>query len=229
METGTWLQPQVYVVSDLLRMHDKQMVAHAARELRMAELADELPRGILEARDLVDEVARICLEQPGKKPETLSYEQWFYQLIRQELDRQCRLYVEERHRRVELAPREKTSDNESEGHDAERPLGLITSEIEPDESLPEHHIPDRDALPPDAAISGQELVGILQQEIKHWPADEQQVFELHFLVGFEAGEIAVIRGQSKMQVEATIGTIQSRLRQFMRVSISTGDCTRTPS
>ena len=56
-------------------------------------------------------------------------------------------------------------------------------------SLPEHHIPDRDALPPDAAISGQELVGILQQEIKHWPADEQQVFELHFLVGFEAGEI----------------------------------------
>ena len=110
------------------------MVAHAARELRMAELVDELPRGILEARDVVDEVARICLEQPGKKPETLSYEQWFYQLIRQELDRQCRLFAEERHRRVELAHQEKASDDESEGYDAERPLGLITSEIEPEES-----------------------------------------------------------------------------------------------
>jgi hypothetical protein len=47
-------------------------------------------------------------------------------------------------------------------------LGLITSEIEPEESLPEHHIPDQAALPPDAAVSGEELVAILQQEIKHW-------------------------------------------------------------
>ena len=106
METGTSSTTNVQVVSDLLREHDKQMVAHATRELRMAELADELPRGIIEARDVVDEVARICLEQPCKKPETLSYEQWFYQLIRQELDRQCRLFAEERHRRIELAPQE---------------------------------------------------------------------------------------------------------------------------
>ena len=143
-------------------------------------------------------------------------------MIRQELDRQCRLFAEERHRRIELAPQEGASDDESEGYDAECPLGIITSEIEPEESLPEHHIPDHAALPPDAAISGQELVGILQQEIKHWPANEQQVFELHFLVGFETGEIAMIRRQSKTQVEATIETIQSRLRQFMRVSVGTG-------
>ena len=75
METGTSSTTNVQVVSDLLREHDKQMVAHATRELRMAELVDELPRGIIEARDVVDEVARICLEQPCKKPETLSYEQ----------------------------------------------------------------------------------------------------------------------------------------------------------
>jgi DNA-directed RNA polymerase specialized sigma24 family protein len=218
METGTWSTTNVHVVSDLLREHDKQMVAHATRELRMAELVDELPRGIIEARDVVDEVARICLEQPCKKPETLSYEQWFYQLIRQELDRQCRLFAEERHRRIELAPQEGASDGESEGYDAECPLGLITSEIEPEESLPEHQIPDQAALPPDAAVSGQELVAILQQEIKHWPADEQQVFELHFLVGFEAHEIAMIRRQTKRQVETTIGTIHSWLREFMRVS-----------
>ena len=218
METGTWPTTNVHVVSDLLQVHDKQMVAHATRELRMAELVDELPRGIIEARDVVDEVARICLEQPCKKPETLSYEQWFYQLIRQELDRQCRLFAEERHRRIELAPQEGASDDESEGYDAECPLGLITSEIEPEESLPEHHIPDQAALPPDAAISGEELVAILQQEIKHWPADEQQVFELHFLVGFEPHEIAMIRRQTKTQIETAIGTIHSRLRQFMRLS-----------
>jgi hypothetical protein len=57
----------------------------------------------------------------------------------------------------------------TKGYDAERPLGIITSEIEPEEDLPEHHIPDRAIVPPDAAISGQELVEILQEEIKHWP------------------------------------------------------------
>jgi DNA-directed RNA polymerase specialized sigma24 family protein len=142
----------------------------------------------------------------------------FYQLIRQELDRQCLLFAEERRRRIELAPQEGASDDESEGYDAERPLGLMISEIGSEESLPEHHIPDQTAIPPDAAISGEELVGILQQEIKDWPADEQQIFELHFLVGFEPHEIAMIRQQTKTQVETAIGTIHSRLRQFMRVS-----------
>jgi hypothetical protein len=49
-------------------------------------------------------------------------------------------------------------------------------------------------------------VGILQQEIKHWPADEQQVFELHFLVGFETSEIAMIRRQSTMRCIPTVVT-----------------------
>jgi ribosomal subunit interface protein len=219
METGTGPQTDADMVSDLLQAHDKQLVAHARRELRTAELGGELSRGAIDARDVVDEVARICLAEPAKKPKTLTCEQWFYQLIRQELDRQLRLYVEERSRRIEPAPQERAStDGEDEGYDAERPLGIITSEIEPEEDLPEDYIPDRAIVPPDAAISGQELVEILQQEIKHWPADEQQVFELYFLVGFDTGEIGMIRGRSKTQVETIVRAIQSRLRQFMRLS-----------
>jgi ribosomal subunit interface protein len=217
MEIGS--QTEADEVSDLLLALDEQLVAHARRELRIAELGGELPLGALEARDVVDEVARVCLAEPAKKPKTLTCEQWFYQLMRQELDRQRRSYAEEQSRRIESAPQERAStDGTDEGYDAERPLGIITSELEPEEDLPGDHIPDRAIVPPDAATSGKELVEILQEEIKHWPADEQQVFELYFLVGFDAGEIAMIRCQSKTQVEATIRTIQSRLRQFMRVS-----------
>jgi hypothetical protein len=35
METGTGPQTKVDMVSDLLEAHDKQLVAHARRELRM--------------------------------------------------------------------------------------------------------------------------------------------------------------------------------------------------
>src|ERR1700757_912242 len=213
METGTGPQTDADMVSDLLQVHEKQLVAHARRELRMAELGNELPRGILEARGVVDEVARVCLAEPGKKPETLTYEQWFYQLIRQEIDRQRRLYVEERGNRIETAPKE-WAERQSEigGED----------DLGGEEDLPEHRIPDRAVLPPDVIIAGQELLEMLQEEIKGWPTDEQQVFELYFLVGFEASEIAKIHRQSNNQVEATIATIQSRLRQFMRVRVAAG-------
>ena len=223
METGTGPQTKVDMVSDLLEAHDRQLVAHARRELRMAELGDQLPRGMLEARDVVDEVARVCLSEPGNKPEMLTYEQWFYQLIRKELDRQCRLYAEDRDNRIETAPKKQaSSDGEEDGYDAERQLGLILPEIGCEEDLPEHRIPDQAVLPPDVTTSGQELLEILQHDIRHWPVDEQQVFELYFLVGFDAGEIAKLRRLSKKQVDACIASIQSRLRQFMQVSIGHG-------
>jgi ribosome-associated translation inhibitor RaiA len=87
MEIGAGPQTDADVVSDLLLALDEQLVAHARRELRMAELGGELPRGALEGRDVVDEVARVSLAQPAKKPKALTCEQWFYQLIRQDAGR----------------------------------------------------------------------------------------------------------------------------------------------
>ena len=74
MEIGTGPQADADadVVSSLLLALDEQLVAHARRELRMAELCGELPRGTFEARDVVDEVARACLAEPAKKPKALT-------------------------------------------------------------------------------------------------------------------------------------------------------------
>jgi DNA-directed RNA polymerase specialized sigma24 family protein len=45
---------------------------------------------------------------------------------------------------------------------------------------------------------------------------EREIFELHYLSGFEAGEIAMIRKQPKAEIESLINKIQLRLREFMR-------------
>jgi ribosomal subunit interface protein len=120
--------PQTHadMVSELLRVHNNQLLAHVRREVRIAELAGDLPRGMVDPRDIVDEAARICLAHSDSKPVELTYELWFYQLIRRELAR----------RRAEFNQEHSLSDNpptgheqaasEDEGYDAEQPLDLIT-------------------------------------------------------------------------------------------------------
>jgi ribosomal subunit interface protein len=217
MEAGAGPQSQADMVADLLAAHEEHLLAHARRGVRMAELSGELPTGAVDARDIVDEAARICLEHPGNKPDALTHEQWFYQLIREELVRQCREFAEEQQFRTEPpGVRQPSMDDEAEGYDAENPLDLITQEIEPEENLPEERIVDPAVVPPYAAIAGKELVEWLQQEVKRWSASEQEVFELHFLVGFDAGDIAMIRHERKEETEALVATIQVRLRDFLR-------------
>jgi DNA-directed RNA polymerase specialized sigma24 family protein/ribosome-associated translation inhibitor RaiA len=217
MEAGTGPQSAADMVADLLAAHDEHLLAHAQRGVRMAELSEELPAGAVDARDIVDEAAQICLGHPENKPDALTHEQWFYRLIREELVRQCRQFAEERQFRTEPAgERQLSLEDEAEGYDAENPLDLITQEIEPEEDLPEERIADPAVVPPYAAIAGQELVESLQREVKHWSANEQEIFELHYLVGFEAGDIAMICHQRQEEIEALIAQIQVRLRDFLR-------------
>jgi DNA-directed RNA polymerase specialized sigma24 family protein len=216
MEAGTGPQTHADLVADLLAAHDEHLLEHARRGVRMAELSGELPTGAMEARDIVDEAARICLAHPEKKPDHLTHEQWFYRLIREELVRQCRDFAKE-HFPAERADRDQGSlRDEAEGYDAEQPLDLITREIESEDDPPEELIADRASVPPDAAIAGQELVEWLQQDVKRWPASEQEAFELYYLVGFDTGDIARIRHKRKEETDALIAKIQLRLRDFLR-------------
>ena len=217
MQAGAGPQDQTDMVADLLAAHEEHLLAHARRGVRMAELSGELPTGAVDARDIVDEAARICLGHAGDKPDALTHEQWFYRLIREELVRQCREFAEEQQFRTEPAgERQSSLEDEAEGYDAENPLDLITQEIEPEENLPEDSIADPAVVPPYAAVAGKELVEWLQQEVKRWSASEQEIFELHYLVGFEADDIAMIRHARKEETEALIAKIQVRLRDFLR-------------
>ena len=217
MESGAGPQSQVDIVADLLAAHDEHLLAHARRGVRMAELSGELPRGAVEARDIVDEAARICLLHPEEKPDELTHEQWFYRLIRDELVRHRRQLAQEQLFRTEPRGEPQGSlEDEAEGYDAEQPLDLITREIEPEEDLPEERIADPALVPPDAAIAGKELVEWFQQEVKCWPASEQEAFELYYLVGLDAGEIAMIRQERKEGTEALLAEIQLGLRDLLR-------------
>jgi ribosomal subunit interface protein len=210
--------PQTHadMVSELLRVHNNQLLAHVRREVRIAELAGDLPRGMVDPRDIVDEAARICLAHSDSKPVELTYELWFYQLIRRELARRRAEFNRERSLSDKPPAGREQTISEDEGYDAEQPLDLITRELEPEEDLPEERITDPSIVCPDSMISGQEVVKMLQDQVHHWPAHEREVFELYYLVGFDADEIAMIQSRAPNEIEALIGKIQLQLRDFLR-------------
>jgi ribosomal subunit interface protein len=210
--------PQTHadMVSELLRVHNNQLLAHVRREVRIAELAGDLPRGMVDPRDIVDEAARICLAHSDSKPVELTYELWFYQLIRRELARRRAEFNQERSLSDNPPTGHEQATSEDEGYDAEQPLDLITRELEPEEDLPEERITDPSIVCPDSMISGQEVVKMLQDQVHHWPAHEREVFELYYLVGFDADEIAMIQSRAPNEIEALIGKIQLQLRDFLR-------------
>src|ERR1700740_923730 len=143
--------PQTHadMVSELLRVHNNQLLAHVRREVRIAELAGDLPR------DIVDEAARICLAHSDSKPVELTYELWFYQLIRRELARRRAEFNQERSLSDNPATGHEQATSEDEGYDAEQPLDVITRELEPEEDLPEERITDPSLACPASMISCQ--------------------------------------------------------------------------
>ena len=65
----------------------------------------------------------------------------------------------------------------------------------------------------ESALSERELISALEHESRFWPADEQEVFGLHYLSGFDAAEIALITGRP---AEEVISRVEDRLRVFLR-------------
>ncbi len=220
LERGKGPQTHLDVVRDLLAASEPRLLAHARRQVRMAELAGDIPARSVDPRALVDEVARICLSDPGQKPAELTYELWFYRLLGEELARRREQLHQELQLRAEPVARERGETDEAEGYDAERPLDLVTRELEPEETLPEEQIPDEAALSPDLAAARDDLIDALQRTIKHWPRDERDVFDLHFFAGFDATEIAMIKRWKKEEVEALIDKLARRIRNFLRETAS---------
>lgn len=208
MEDGAGPQSDTEVVAELLAAHVSHLLAHARRAIRMAELTGELPAGAVDPRDVVDEAVRICLEHPGRMGGKLTFEQRFYQLIRAELDRQVRCFSEEQTFRTEAEMMPPFAEEELEES--------IIRKLEPDERLFEEKFADQSAAPADQMISGRELVDLLQQEVKNWPPNERDIFELHYMAGFDAIEIAMIRHWKTDEVEELLSKIQQRFRDFLR-------------
>jgi DNA-directed RNA polymerase specialized sigma24 family protein len=62
-------------------------------------------------------------------------------------------------------------------------------------------------------VEARDLLEHLQEAIQSWPRLDREVFELHFVKGFEPHQVAMIIGRPLQNVNEKISSLQKRLRE----------------
>ena len=217
MAEGTGPQKLEDVVREFFQRHYTRLVRHVRRHIRHDELAGDIPKGALDACDIVNEAARQAVAKVGRKPEKLNWLVWFYHLIHVELRRQRRALKQKGTVEVSIDELQALPEDaeRAAGYDAEQPLDIIGEELEPPIVRSEGLIADPHAMPPDQVVAQRDLLEQLQRDMRNWPRPEREVFELYFVEGFEPEEIAMVTSQPSKSVREHIATDQQRVREAM--------------
>ncbi|MEY2439697.1 MAG: Sigma-70, region 4 [Verrucomicrobiota bacterium] len=70
-----------------------------------------------------------------------------------------------------------------------------------------------DAFLPPEFFPEKDVMLHLEQDIRNWPRDEREVFELYFVEGLEPEEIAMVMNQSREKIQEVLASIQQRMRE----------------
>jgi RNA polymerase sigma factor (sigma-70 family) len=202
------------VIRELLESHYPRLLRYVRRQLWHDVTAGDVPRDAIDARAVVDEAARRALVDPHKKPERMNFLLWLYVLARHELARRRKALRTQAEEVVPLeTPRFLPDDLAMvEGYDAEQPLDIIERQLEPPVAETKDLLPDPQSESPDRVVERRDLLAELRRLASRWPKPEREVFELHFVEGFEPDEVAMIVAQPATQVRETIESLQQKLR-----------------
>ena len=213
-DEGAGPQNRTDVIRELLASHYARLLRHVRRQLWHDVTAGDVPRDAIDPRAVVDEAAHRALAAPQKKPERMNYLLWLYVLARQELARRRQALKAQAEEVVPIeTPRFMPDDLAMvEGYDAEQPLDIIERQLEPPVTEIKDTLPDPQSKSPDRVAEQQELLAELRRLASSWPKPEREVFELYFVEGFEADEVAMIVTQPVARVHEIIRTLQQKLR-----------------
>lgn len=211
-------------ISELLEADYPRLLRFIRRQLNEYVIAETTPVGALDPRDIVDRVAEDVLKHPGLKPHEMDEHTWFLSLAYRQTRKAVRRYLDECDREVPVdldieADLEPVSPDDLEPEEFR--LNLLLEAIEPTEETQADYIPDPQSRPPDVTAAEEELVSALRSLARRWPKMEREIFEMHYLEGMGAEDIATTLGCAVTKVNHQIARIQNTLRRRL-VQITDG-------
>jgi ribosomal subunit interface protein len=191
--------PQEYedMVRELFQRHYKELLRHARRHILHDELAGDLPKDKVSARDVLNEVERRATAKAEEGPKRGSWLEWFYHLIHEELKRQ----------RLLLGQSKRNSRSIDQGQGPTQKTG--TSGAQPRASS----VPRDSYSLPDESVARKDVVAQVEHDVRNWPRPEREVFELYYVEGLEPEGIAMVTQRSPTAVRENLASIQRRLRE----------------
>lgn len=208
------------VVAAALSQEHTALLELVRRRLTRDELAGEIPPGAIDAASVVDEVARHALAHPGSRPSHHGFRVWFCRLALWDLRRRYRLLREAQRDSVSLdgTQWDAADDEAVHGFQTEQPVKMIADQLEPPQLAGKPVMADQNSLSPEEELEHKDFIEYLQRVAAGWPKVERDVFELHFLEGFGAEEVAAIENLTPEATAGAIGVVQQRIRRLMRAA-----------
>jgi DNA-directed RNA polymerase specialized sigma24 family protein/ribosome-associated translation inhibitor RaiA len=211
-------QPEKEIISSLREAVAEQyapLLYYLRREIGRAESEGWAPRGTIDAEAVADEVTCQAFAARDSKPPEQSHRVWLYALARRELQRRFREFEDQTRTSVSLESELAVTDAEVDNE----PLVMAEGPLHGDAIELRDLTPDTHSLPPDAEAADHDLAEYLRSLARAWPSDERAVFELHFLEGFEADEVAMLEKLEMARVHGLIEVVQQRLRQALTEAV----------
>jgi DNA-directed RNA polymerase specialized sigma24 family protein len=195
--------------------HYAPLLYYLRREIGRAESEGWAPRGTIDAEAVADEVTCQAFAQRDSKPPEQSHRVWLYALARRELQRRFREFEDQSRTSVSLESEPVVTDAEVDNE----PLVMAEGPLHGDAIELSDLTPDTHSLSPDAEAADHDLTEYLRTLSRAWPREERAVFELHFLEGFEADEVAMLEKLEMERVKELIDVVQQRLRQALTEAV----------
>ena len=211
---GRGPQNQAEVARSLLERESGRLLRYIRRHLWHDVVAGDLPRGAVEAKEVVDEVARRALSAPDNKPANRSFLVWLYDLARQEIARRRKELRTQGAESVWLDAPNKVPEGTdlAIGYDPDQPLDIIERRLEPPVADTEEFVADQRTEAPAEIVAQRDLLAETCKLAASWPKPDREVFELYYVEGFEPDEIAMLLALNKSKIQEVIGILQHRLR-----------------
>jgi RNA polymerase sigma factor (sigma-70 family) len=192
--------------------------SYIKRQLRIAYLGMEIRTPVSTSSDILDQVMLRAFRSYNKKPESLTLEQWLYQIANETLKgyisrirlREGRQKSLETQREAELGSLEEIPFTADAGGKVWLPEELDDTEYRPRDFFP----PASQSDPEEQLEKGEEVNRILEA-LAHVPESERIVFDLFILERFSKEEIARIAHVSPDEVPR----ISERVREHVLCEI----------
>jgi ribosomal subunit interface protein len=180
---------------------------YVRRELFHKSLAHNVPPGILQPEAVIDEVFLLMSSHEKAKPAEMSFEQWMYQVAREQIDRRLEEIDQE-------SPHiEESTQSKPQWEDE------VLNFYQPDESLKlEDVLSDQTGGNPELLMEVEETEQELHKAIARLPRKIRESFVLCVLEGFDPVEVAMITGKAAEKVQKDVEDARRRLREQFRAA-----------
>jgi ribosomal subunit interface protein len=179
---------------------------YVRRELYHRSLTENIPPGLIQPEALVDEIFVLMTSQEKTRPSSIAFEQWMYQVAREQIDKRMD-DLDRDSARIDEPPAEEELQWEDEA----------LNFYQPDEALRlEDVLKDDRTSNPEALMELEEAEDRLHKAIARLPRKIRESFVLSVLEGFDPYDVGMITGKDASKVEKDIEDARRKLRDQLK-------------